>query len=225
VPNAVNVAPDGDVIGAKQRLSDAISKLIDPKPETRHLEDGGIKIEWLDSCYTQLVEAVPGERRHRAGVSASTPPLWIDASDLRHLIDQAVTGWEPHWPIPLPTVWEWAYEDDWPTVQRLKLLEKRRFRPQDTHLIDSYTNSLLGWCDKIRDLLTDAPKCTLPNPCPACGVGVVYREYAGEQVRRPALQISAEGCTCQHCRYTWSPSHFSLLAATLGYPLPEGVLQ
>lgn len=217
---------DGNIVAAMQRLDDAISALIDPKPETRKLEDGSTRIEWLDPLYTQLVEAIPGEKKHRTGVSASQPPMWVDASDLLHRINQTVTSWEKHWPIPLPSMWPFAYDDEYPTVQRLRILNRRKWRPQDTSTVESNAALIESWADKIRDLLADTPKLTLPNPCPACGEKIVYRrDSAGELVRRPALQIGAHGCQCQNCQYLWEPAYYTHLAAVLGYDLPEGVLE
>ena len=63
---------DGDLPAARRNLDDAISALIDPKPETRHVDDpdnpdgeGTTRIEWLDALYVQLAEAIPGEKKHR----------------------------------------------------------------------------------------------------------------------------------------------------------------
>ncbi|WP_424712782.1 DUF7340 domain-containing protein [Mycobacteroides abscessus] len=63
-------------------------------------------------------------------------------------------------------------------------------------------------------------------PCPACQKRWVYRrDSSGENVRQPALQLTAQGCSCQACRYTWDPSYFVHLARVLECPLPEGVLE
>lgn len=215
---------DGNLPEARRKLSNAISALIDPKPHTLKRDDG-TTVEWLDSLYVQLVEAVPGERKHRTGVSASQPPMWVDASDQLGVIDRTVTSWHPQQPIfdgdltpehpPTP-----------PTVARLQSLEATKWRPQDCSLLDGYTAQLVVWCDKITELLADAPKLTLPNPCPACGTKIVYRhDSAGDLVRRPALHIGANGCTCQHCRHTWGPELFTHLARVLGYEMPAGVLE
>ena len=218
-------AEDGNLPYALQKLSEAISALIDPKPTTINREDGATTIHWLDSLYVQLVEAVPGEKQHRSGVAASQAPLWVDATDQLQKIDRTITSWHPKQPIfdgdlspqhpPTPA-----------SVARLQAIEKIAWRPQDCGLIEEYTATLLAWCDKIRELLADTPKLTLPNPCPACGVKIVYRrDSGGEQVRRPALQIGAHGCTCANCGYTWAPDLFVHLSRVLGYEMPEGVLE
>lgn len=217
---------DGNIVAAMQRLDNAISALIDPKPETRQLDDGSTAIEWLDPLYTQLVEAVPGEKKHRTGVSTSQPPMWIDASDLLHKINQMIISWEKHWPIPLPSMWPFAYDDEYPTIQRLRILNRRKWRPQDTTTVETHAAHLESWADKIRELLADTPKLTLPNPCPNCDVAIVYRhDSAGDLVRRPALNIGQHGCECQNCHYIWSPAYFTHLAMVLGYDKPQGVLE
>jgi hypothetical protein len=235
--------PDGNLPEARRELSNAISALTDPKPtlagsrdcpkchneqcdpDCREHECPG-HVEWVDSLYVQLRKAIPGEKRHRTGVSASQPPMWIGALDQLRKIDSTVTSWEPHWPLQLPSLWPFAYDDEYPTIQRLRILEKRRWRPQDCALIDERTEKILGWCDKITELLNETPKLSLPNACPACNTKVVHRPDpdGGPPLRSAALQIGALGCTCAHCRYTWSPQHYVHLAAVLGYQLPEGVL-
>lgn len=217
---------DGNIVAAMRRLDNAISALIDSKPTTRQLDDDSTRIEWLDPLYTQLVEAIPGEKKHRTGVSASQPPLWIDATDLLQKINSTVVSWEKNWPILLPSMWKFAYEDEYPTIQRLRILSRRKWRPQDTSKVDSYAALLESWAEKIIDLLADTPKLTLPNPCPSCDTAIVYRhDSAGDLVRRPALQIGANGCECQNCHYVWAPEYFQHLANVLGYELPEGVLE
>lgn len=216
---------DGNLPATLRKLGEAISALIDPKPQTIHRDDGTTSIEWLDSLYTQLVEAIPGEKKHRTGVSTSQPPMWIDASDQLVKIDRVVMSWHPAQPLfdgdlspqhpPTPV-----------TVARLQAIEGLPWRPQDCSLLEDYVADLLAWCEKIRELLSDAPKLTLPNPCPACGTKIVYRtDSAGEKVRRPALNIGATGCTCLHCHYTWEPQYFTHLARVLGYEMPAGVLE
>jgi hypothetical protein len=221
VPNAVNVAPDGDVIGAKQRLSDAISKLIDPKPETRHLEDGHIKIEWLDSRYQQLCDEIPGSRGNKARLPASSPPLCIDAAELKHEIDTAAAVWEPK---PLID----ASQSDPPAIAviRLRAVDGRAWRPQDVRHIDGITATITAWCEAIQQLLNPTPKWTLPSPCPACGTKTVYRiNSGGESVRQAALTVGPEGCNCLKCHTLWSPDRFIFLAKVLGYEFTNGICE
>ena len=66
----------------------------------------------------------------------------------------------------------------------------------------------------------------LSAPCPAYSATSVFRrDSAGERVRMPALQIITNlGCTCQACRYTWSPEYYLHLARVLGLDAPAGVI-
>lgn len=207
---------DGNLPAALTKLGDAISALVDPKPQT--VED---TICWVDSLYDQLCEEIPGSQGNRSRVPQSSPPLCIDAAELKAEIDTAVACWEPRPPID-------ASVDDPPplTVLRLQCIEKRGWRPQDVHGIDQITGNLVSWCEDIQALLNPPPRWHLPNKCPACDVAIVYRKNSsGETVRQPALQIGASGCVCQNCRHEWGPQLFQHLAAVLGYELPSGVLE
>lgn len=206
---------DGHLPSAIVRLGNAISALVESKPT--HVEDHGIV--WLDSLYVQLLEELPGRQGTGHGVPRSIPPLCVDAADLLNEIDSAVAVWEPKPVIDL--------KDDVPpiTVIRLHAIEKRGWRPQDVKGIDQIIGAVDGWVAAIRKLLTPPAKWTLPNPCPACNVAVVYRMYAGERVRQPALQVGADGCVCQNCRHAWAPKYFRHLAEVLGYEAIEGVLE
>lgn len=213
---------DGNLPAARHQLDIAISNLIDPKPQTT--PDG--HIHWLDSLYQQLIEEIPGQQGTGHGVPRSIPPLCLDAAALLTEIDTAITCWEPNWPIPLPSINPWAYEDDHPTVLRIRQLSTRKWRPQDTHSIQQIANNIQSWCSGIKAILTPTRRWALPNPCPACNTATVHRkDSAGETVRQPALQIGPNGCECQCCHHKWAPEYFQHLANVLGYKLPEGVLE
>ncbi|WP_396921645.1 hypothetical protein [Mycolicibacterium sp.] len=62
------IETDGNLPAARNKLSNAISALIDPKPTHRQLDDGTNRIEWMDSLYDQLTDAVPGRT-----ISCDTP--------------------------------------------------------------------------------------------------------------------------------------------------------
>lgn len=212
---------DGNIQAARKALDLAIHQLCNPQPKTA--DDG--RIHWVDSWYVQLEESVPGEKQHGTGISRSEPPLWTDAVDLLNVIKAQVSAWEPHWPLQLPSMWPWAYDDEYPTILRLRILNQRRWRPQDTRTVDSYAATIVGWVKQISDLLNPAPHWHLPNPCPACNTRWVYRMSAGERVRQPALRIGEHGCQCGQCGQVWAPQYFAHLANVLGYELPEGVLE
>jgi hypothetical protein len=148
-------------------------------------------------------------------------PGWLDAFQLRDEIDQALAIWQP------------AYTGVPPTIGRLKCLQARPWRPQDTHQISQITTAILEWTADIDALLDPepvvflmAPHSSEPAACTNCGTRRVYRiDSAGERVRQPALKVTKDGCRCQNCHASWEPGQLRLLAAALGYPLPAGVLE
>ena len=210
-------APDGDLPGTLRHLGDAVSRLVDPKPQTV-----GGSIHWVESFYQQLCDAIPGSQGTRSAVPQSSPPLNLDASELKQEIDSGAARW-----IPKPHIDGADINPPWITVLRLHELEKRKYRPQDCSLLESITERISGWVVQIHRLLYPEPQWTLPNPCPACETAIVRRRNsAGETVRQAALQLTADGgCRCQACRYEWAPYRIRLLAASLGYELPDGVLE
>ncbi|AEK07852.1 hypothetical protein FDI59_gp105 [Mycobacterium phage Yoshi] len=212
---------DGNIVEARKKLGIAISALIDPKPVTRHLEDGTSRIEWLDSLYDQLVDALPGGQGNASRIPQSSPPMCLDAVDLLRDIEAQTAAWEPK-----PNL-DASIDNPQPiAVQRLQAIDKRQWRPQDTNLVDDMTASIHKWCDKITATLNPQRKWTLPNPCPACNTAVVYRKNSsGDPVRKPALELGPRGCECQNCHTTWAPELFQHLAQVLGYKLPQGVLE
>ncbi|AVO21692.1 hypothetical protein I5I01_gp87 [Mycobacterium phage MooMoo] len=213
-------AEDGNLPAAKTRFANAISALIDPKPANRALDDGTHRIEWLDSLYDQLIDAIPGGQGNATRVPQSSPPICIDATELKQKIDTTTAQWEPRPNIDI------SQETPPIAIIRLKSLEERQWRPQDAKPIEQMATEIEAWCEAIKGLLNPAPRWHLPNPCPACNKAVVYRRNSAEEVvRQPALQIGAAGCVCQNCHTTWGPEYFQHLAKVLGYELPAGVLE
>jgi hypothetical protein len=219
----VNACPaqppeDGNLPAAKRHLDLAVSALTDPKP---HQTSQGIA--WLDPLYTQLVDAIPGTKLERSGVPTSQPPVWIEALELRTEIDTAIAAWEPRWPtIPGDP----AQCAEPVAILRLRAIQARKWRPQDTRAIEQIAGNIESWAQAITELLADKRRWHLPAACPQCERHTVYRhDSAGELVRQPALQITVHGCICQHCHATWAPDRFVWLARVLGYELPAGVLE
>lgn len=214
------IETDGNLPAARNKLSNAISALIDPKPTHRQLDDGTNRIEWMDSLYDQLTAAIPGSQGNASRVPQSSPPMCIDAVDITRKIDARTAEWEPRPEIdasrPTPPI----------AVIRLQAIDKRGWRPQDASLVEQIAGEIEAWCKDITALLNPAPRWHLPNPCPACETAVVYRRNSSDEVvRQPALQIGPNGCVCQHCHHTWAPEYFQHLAQVLGYKLPPGVLE
>ncbi|MDO3096770.1 DUF7341 domain-containing protein [Mycobacteroides abscessus] len=218
---AVPVEPDGDLSGALEKLRDGVSALTDPKLQ---IVEG--RKEWAEPLYASLCDAVESVEGSGVfmGVAKSQPPIWTDAFDLRNEIDVQVKTWQPD-----PGVFDGdlTRPPTPETVRRLRILESlKTWRPQDTKTLDGYSNSIENWCNRINHLLNPEPVKTVSAPCPACQKRWVYRrDSSGENVRQPALQLTAQGCSCQACHYTWGPQYFMHLAAVLECPLPEGVLE
>lgn len=203
----------GNLPAARRKLGNAISALIDPKPTNRNHDDGTSRIEWVESLYDQLTDAIPGSQGNATRVPQSSPPMCIDAVDIMRDINTQTAMWEPRPDIDIT-------RDTPIAVIRLQTIDKRKWRPQDTPLVDDIATAIDDWCERIRALLNPTRRWTLPNPCPACDTAVVYRRNSsGETVRQPALQIGPNGCECQHCHHTWEPGHFMHLARVLGYEL------
>lgn len=214
------IETDGNLPAARNKLSNAISALIDPKPTHRQLDDGTNRIEWMDSLYDQLADAVPGGQGNATRVPQSSPPMCIDAVDLMRKIESATAEWEPRPNIDVSAATPPI------VVIRLQAIDKRQWRPQDTSLVESIAADIESWNTEIRSLLNPAKRWTLPNPCPACDTAIVYRRNSSDEiVRKPALDLGPTGCVCLNCHTTWAPEYFQHLAKVLGYSLPSGVLE
>lgn len=196
---------DGNLPQAKRQLADAISNLIDPKPwvdnNTTH---------WLDSRYHQLRDALTAQRIGSSHKPASKPPAWIDAIDLLKDIDHQIHLWEPAWPI--------ADCDDWPAVQRLRQVDLRKWRPQDTELINQIVAGLTRFAARIDQLFAAAPL-YLPDKCPSCDHAKARRHDrdTGENINVPALEITTDGATCNNCHEKWPADRLVFLGRVLGY--------
>lgn len=200
---------EGSLPQAKLRLSRAVWALIDPQ---RQMFDGEMRS--APSLYLQLRDSVPGAQGSGHGTARSLPPCWLDAIDLLSEIDTALEIWQPQADgVPV-------------TVGRLRVLEAKGWRPQDTRQVEQIAANLEAWALEIVALLDPPAKKTLPNPCPACNTATVYRrDSGGELVRQPALQFGPQGCYCVKCRAVWAPNRFLFLAKVLGYEMPAGVLE
>jgi phage terminase large subunit GpA-like protein len=147
-----------------------------------------------------LAGAIPGTQGNQRHIPGSSPPLNLDAVDLKNDIDSKLTQWQ---------------------------LSKQHWRPQDTELIDTYTADIHLWCKRIDALLNPVHTKQISAACPHCEHTHVYRHNSsGESVRTAALQIVAEvGCQCLHCHATWTPDRYLLLCRVLGFDVPTGVLE
>lgn len=168
------------------------------------------------SLYDSLVQAIPAAKNatgligQRSGKISA--PLWTDALDLRVEID----GREEVAP---------RQGDDSRAIVGLgrRQMATARLCPS----LEDIAARLESWAIQINSLLNPQHVKHLSVPCPACNATYVYRrDFAGERVRQPALQIVADtGCTCQACRHTWLPQHYLLLCRVLGFEVPAGVIE
>lgn len=216
LPADENLAP------AREQLATAIHNLIDPRrvtlPTGRHT--------WLDSVYQELADAV--YERHGTGQGGTEPGggLWLDASECLTAIDRLAQAEHPQHP-------GYAPQDrrerrlTAPTVLRLQAVDDRRWRPQDAPHIREVATNLERLTLRAENLLSPPTVWYLPNACPLCGADHVYVADAGDQVRRPALQITTDYCRCgaPNCDGYWPASRFQFLGALLGYRKPVGVIE
>ncbi|MGB3707618.1 DUF7341 domain-containing protein [Gordonia sp. (in: high G+C Gram-positive bacteria)] len=194
----------------------AIHALAGRTRDTITRDNGKLEPVWGDSIYQQLVDYVSGAQGTGHGSHArSMPPIVIDAVDLIKQIDSTVRGWA--------TFDRPGRANHGDTIGLLYRLEDKPWRPQDVPQLTERTQDLVWWCGQARALLDPPRRWTLPSPCPECAVTTVYRkDSAGEVVRQPALQITDDGCVCQHCREYWPPERFGILAEAIKQPATAG---
>jgi hypothetical protein len=190
-------SPDGALPLATRRLADGVHALADPQPTT-------IRGAYLftDPLYLSLRGALRGSKNSRTGALRSAP-CRIEILSLLIAIDTTVSGWEP----------------GKTTLDRLHEHAARSFRPQDCALIDEHCGQLEHWAVEGERLLADAPRVYLVGtPCPRCGATSSYHRSSGECIRRPALRVAEDGCSCEGCGAFWGPDRFHWLARLLGCP-------
>ena len=187
---------DGHLPSALQRLEDAIAGLCDP---VQHVVDG--KRRQCDPLYTQLRDSLPGNRG-TGGTNAGFAGCWITALDLLTEIDTAVSSWQT------------TGHD---TPDRLDLIQRRAWRPQDVASIDQISDACTSWAQEITALLTPELKLALTDPCPNCGATEAHHvDRGGERVRSAgALTVTVTGCRCGACREVWTDLHW--LGRVLGH--------
>ena len=172
----------------------------------------------------QLGNSIEGHRgTGNRGVARSLPPVWTDAVDLINDIEAAAKSW----PRVLPAPNIAPAKPPTTTVQRIRALPDRRWRPQDCGRLQKITLALNGWAVDIGDLLHPPRRMSLAAPCPACGATRAYRtDSAGDRVRVPVLQVDAvRGAECLKCHASWGPGQFLFLCSVLGFDRPVGVLE
>lgn len=198
---------------ARTQLSNAISALVDEKPQSVTDDKGGAtRIVWTQSLFAQLEEAIGGAQgAANRGASRSKPPLWVDAVDLHHEINQTIRTW---WQLPTLD-----------TPASLTEIDDAAWRPQDVPLLDGWSKQLRKWCTAIETLLSEERSWTVKGACPQCETVTVHRWIDGDRIQKPALHVTTKGCTCLNCHEVWPPERFQILAAALECAPIEGVVQ
>jgi len=216
-------ASDGNLPAALDRLYIAVAALIDPVKE---MHDGVIVS--APSLYEQLSGELPATRSDGVGQLArrSLPPVWTDGLNLKIEIDDTTRCWGSDAATAPARLRALAARGAATAPARLRALAARAWRPQDAAAVEQIAGHVESWTVSVKSLLSPASVKHISVPCPACGAtSVSRRDSAGEPVRAPALQIVTElGCTCQACRYVWSPAYYLHLAKVLGLAAPAGVI-
>jgi predicted RNA-binding Zn-ribbon protein involved in translation (DUF1610 family) len=190
---------DGPLVLARRALGDAVHSLADPIPVWDH----GVA-RWSDPVYVRLRSAITARTAGRRHVmSGSRAPCRTDVLVWLIDVDRAVAGWEP--------------DTKGGTIERLRALAGRSYRPQDCGLLGDYSTQIERWVIAGAELLGDRPVAVaIRLPCPACGEQWSYRHSGAEEVRGWALRLTEDGCECSACRAFWAPTEFHWLARLLG---------
>lgn len=201
-------ATEAEYLDVIDKLHTAIANIADP---IKGWYPDGVKL--APSLLDQLgsdVAARPGERAGRFH-AASTPPVFVDALQLRTEIDDTIRQFDPAGTT---------------TLDRLRRIASGRWRPQDAERLEQLTADLERWTAAIKALLDPVHIKTFSAACPACNATTSYRTNGtGERVRQPALQLIASiGCRCMNCDAFWPPEKFLFLASVLGMATPTGVI-
>jgi hypothetical protein len=159
---------------------------------------------WATPLYLELRQALNGSKTFRSGVQRSLLPCRVDILCLVIEVDRTAAGWVP--------------DGKGDTVQRLRQLAAKPFRPQDCDLLAGYTDRLECWVLTATELLRPTARVFLADtPCPHCGARSAYvRNADGERAHQPALKVSEDGAVCGACKARWDPARFGLLARLLG---------
>lgn len=201
---------DGNIQAARQHLGAAVDRLCQPTPRIINH-----RMRHQPSLYDQLRDDLAGTQAadHKTHAK-SQPPIWIDACQLLAEIDTQTRQW-----VRRPK--------HVGTTMRLNHLANQTWRPQDTDLVTTITNTINRWADQITNMLDPQSVKTITAACPSCGRYTTTRkDSAGETIRQPALRIIAnQGCTCGACGAHWAPDRYLFLCRLLNFELPDGVLE
>lgn len=180
-------ATKANLPAAIRDLRSAIDRLIEPTPG--YLNNAYIEAPGL---YTALRDAISSHITSGGrGLPKSFPPVWDEAFEQLANIDLMVGVWA----------------NGASTTNRLRALAEHPWNVEQTRDVRSMADIINAWADDIETLLNDSVK-RIGASCPNCGAQFAQRrDSAGELVRTPALQLTADqGCTCLNCDYQISTS-------------------
>ncbi|NIL77625.1 hypothetical protein RhoFasB10_03772 [Rhodococcus sp. B10] len=197
----MSVTTDAEYLPAAiTALDDAIHDLI--KVQTMRDADG--QVYTAPNLYVQLKTALHGQQSGE-GKSAfrSRPSVWIAGLDLVERIER--------------TVAEWAAPHRGHTLSLLADLPHMGWRPQDSSELQKWALTIRGWVKTINNLLDGVSEVEVTGACPQCEAKTVWRrDDLDENVKQPALLVTAQEARCLSCGTVWPPTSFELLAAAIG---------
>jgi hypothetical protein len=145
--------------------------------------------------------------------------MWLDAADLINEIDVAAEVWHPQL-AGVPK-----------TIGRLRALQARSWKPQETRNVNQIAEACEIWARQIHTLLNPGSIKHFRSPvsegyaaCPRCEKATTYRKDPsdGEPKRVPTLQWTKDtGTTCVACRAHWAPVETPWVARLLGFELDD----
>lgn len=150
------------------------------------------------------------QRRHeraqptgRRGVRTSGSPMCIESLDLWTEIERVTAPARNH-------------PDESPAAILDRLTGTGEWRPQDADTVQDWAETVADWARQARHICEPEARLEVRAACPACGTRTVYRHSEGEDVRKPALTVTAtDGARCLACAAHWPPSQLGVLIAVL----------
>ena len=203
---------DGDLPAALSALRQAVDRLT---AERTALINGQPVV--APRLVDQVADSIAGRQGTGNHQAARSPPnVWVDAVDLLNDMDTALRIWERNLPpFHIPPAIAPAT-----TVQRIRALADRRWRPQDTGRVQKLRLALVGWARDIDELLHPPRRMSLAGGLPGVqrNHGVPHRCGRRPRTRAgPAKSTLKRGCICLACKASWGPERFLFLCEVLGF--------
>lgn len=190
------MALDGSVAVSARRFDDAVRSFCERRP----VWHAGVA-RWEPALYTRIRGQLTARTPGRAVGAGSRAPLRLAVLDWLSRVDRDISRWGP----------------GAGTVDTLRGLAARTWRPQDCGRLDDYSDQLAAWATEAAHLLGDAITVVpLRNtPCPACHNLWAIRHCDDGAHRAPALTVSEDGAECRACHAQWTVEQFDWLAKLL----------